>query len=94
MKLAPSNRATTTMSMVAGRSDNNVVTTLQPTTVQQVSSLSLSLFLCVRLSCSWCILAFITSTRIIDRSAARRLAASRENESGGLSRGTRDSSAK
>jgi hypothetical protein len=46
MKLAPSNRATTTMSMVAGRSDNNVVTTLQPTTVQQVSSLSLSLSLC------------------------------------------------
>ncbi|KAH0946496.1 hypothetical protein HN011_012243 [Eciton burchellii] len=35
VKLAPSNRATTTMSMVAGRSDNNVVTTLQPTTVQQ-----------------------------------------------------------
>jgi len=44
VKLAPSSRATTTMSMVAGRSDNNVVvTTLQPTTAQQVSSLSLSL---------------------------------------------------
>jgi len=89
VKLAPSNRATTTMSMVAGRSDNNVaVSTLQPATAQQVSPLSLSLSLFVCPSSSWCILAFITSTRIIDGSAARRLAASRENESGRLSRGT------
>jgi len=85
---------TTTTSMVTGGvtngSDNNVVvSTVQPTTTQQVSfSLSLSLFVTLF------ILVFITSTRITSTGRSRDVSRPRENESGSLSRGMRDSSAK
>jgi len=100
VKHTTSNETTTTSMVTDGitnRSDNNVVvSTVQPTTTQQVSfSLSLSLSLSLFLSLIRCASSFSLRRRVsrrwVGRATSRGLGRAK---SGSLSRGTRDSSAK
>jgi len=84
VKLVASNETTTT-SMDTG-DNNHVVSTVQPTTTQQVSFLSLSLSLSISISRRGS--SFSLRRRVSSTDRSRDVSRPRENESGSLSRET------